>query len=82
MVSTEGNRDESRGGLRHLTNREKIKQIEFSFDAFIGPFLDEEDPEDFNLSWEFKKFVHSKKLKVLTAEREGVKKWKEQLLSR
>lgn len=62
-------------------NRETLKQLESHFDAFIAPFLDEDDPEDVNIAWEFKKFLHSKKIKILTAEREGLRKWKALLLS-
>lgn len=61
-------------------NREELNKLEEHFDAFIAPFLNEDDPEDVNIAWEFKKFLHSKKIKMLTAEREGLRKWKELLL--
>ncbi len=63
-------------------NRETLKQLEEHFTAFIAPFLNEDDPEDLHMAWEFKKFLHSKRLKMLTSEKEGLKKWKEVLLSR
>ncbi len=66
---------------RHQT-RETFKQLEDHFNAFIAPLLDEDNPEDLGISWEFKKFLHEKKLKLLTAENEGRKKWKESLLSK
>ena len=56
--------------------------MEEAFDGSVAPLLDQNDPEDVNLSWEFRKFLHSKRLKVLTAERESIKKWKHVLLSR
>ncbi len=65
-----------------MLTREKLKQLEGSFDAFISPLLDEDDVEDVRFAWEFKKFLHSKRLKVLTSERETLKRWKEQLLAR
>jgi hypothetical protein len=63
-------------------NRESIKQLEAHFDSYISPFLNENDPEDLNIAWEFRKFLHSKRIKMLTAEKEGIRKWKELLLSR
>jgi hypothetical protein len=32
--------------------------------------------------WEWQKFLHTKKLRLLTAEKEGLNKWKEALQSR
>jgi hypothetical protein len=63
-------------------DRKTLLQLQENFNAFIAPLLDEQDVEDVTLSWEFQKFFHTKKLKVLTAENEQVKKWKRVLLSR
>ena len=63
-------------------NRETLKDMERNFAQFIAPFLDEAQTEDVAFSWEFQKFLHMKKLKVLTAERAGLRKWKEVLLSK
>ncbi|MDV3244324.1 MAG: hypothetical protein LYZ66_04010 [Nitrososphaerales archaeon] len=63
-------------------NRETLDQLAKGFDSFIAPLLSDGDVEDVNLAWEFQKFLHLKKLKLLTAEREAVKKWKELLSSR
>ncbi len=63
-------------------DRETFKQLEDRFNAFIVPLLNEDNPEDLSISWEFKKFLHQKKLKLLTAENEGRKKWKQALLSK
>ena len=65
-----------------MRSRETIRQLEEHFSAFISPLLDEDDPEDVNIAWEFKKFLHSKRLKVFTAEKEELRKWKEALQSR
>ena len=65
-----------------MMGRETIKQLDEHFKAFVAPLLNENDPEDVNLAFEFEKFLHSKKLKMLTAEKEGLKKWKELLLSK
>ena len=78
---THGNvRAEGRAAM--AMNRENLKQLEEHFNAFISPFLNEDEPEDLNIAWEFRKFLHSKRLKMLTAEKEGLKKWKELLLSK
>jgi hypothetical protein len=61
---------------------ETLKKLEGNFADFIAPLLDENDPEDVHLAWEFQKFLHSKKLKLLTAENESLKRWKHVLLSR
>lgn len=63
-------------------NRDTLRQLEENFDAFVGPLLNDDDPEDVALAWEFRKFIHSKKLKILTVENENLKKWKQILLSR
>ncbi|MDG6901678.1 MAG: hypothetical protein JRM80_06920 [Nitrososphaerota archaeon] len=63
-------------------NRETLKRLEENYNAFIAPLLDDRDTEDVSLNWEFQKFAHTKRLRVLTAERDGIKKWKQVLLSR
>ena len=63
-------------------DRRKLSQLDGNFRAFVTPLLDENDPEDYQFMWEYQKYFHTKKLKVLTAENEGTKKWKELLLSR
>jgi hypothetical protein len=61
-------------------NRTQLTQLEDNFKAFVAPLLDGNDPQDYHFIWEFQKFFHGKKLEVLTAESQGVKKWKELLL--
>jgi len=68
--------------VRCIMNREKLGMLEENFHTFIAPLLNENDSEDYHFIWEFQKFFHTKKLQVLTAEKQGVKKWKELLLSR
>jgi len=63
-------------------NRENLRQLEDNFRSFIEPLLSEKDMEDYHFEWEFQKFLHSKTLQVLTAEKEGLKKWKELVVSR
>jgi len=63
-------------------NREKLSQMQENFKAFIEPFLNENDAQDYHLVWEWQKFLHAKKLQVLTAEGELLKRWKESLLNK
>ena len=63
-------------------NRDKLVKLESNFLSYIMPLLDENGTEDYGFVWEFEKFYHSKKLQVLTAEKQSVRKWKEQLLSK
>lgn len=62
--------------------KENLAKLEEHFDFFIVPLLNQNDPADLSISWEFKKFLHLKKLKLVTAENEVRKKWKERLLSK
>ncbi len=63
-------------------NRETFDRLEEHFRAFIEPLLDKNDAEDLSFAWEFQKFLHTKKLKLLTAESQGIKKWKQSLLTK
>jgi hypothetical protein len=63
-------------------NRRQLNGLEENFKTFIEPLLDGNAPEDYHFLWEWQKFFHSKKLLVLTAEKEGLNKWKEALQSR
>ena len=63
-------------------DRKSLNALNENFKAFIVPLLNENDPEDYHMIWEFQKFFHLKRLKVLTSESQGVRKWKESLLSK
>jgi hypothetical protein len=63
-------------------DRKSLNVLNENFKAFIVPLLNENDPEDYHMIWEFQKFFHLKRLKVLTSESQGVRKWKESLLSK
>ena len=62
--------------------RDALRRLEVAFEGTIAPLLNEDDPEDVNLMWEFRKFLHTKRIRVLTAERESVKKWKQVLFNK
>jgi hypothetical protein len=62
-------------------NRENLRQLEENFHRYIEPLLTERDLEDHHFAWEFEKFLHAKTLQVLTAERHGMRKWKDLLQS-
>jgi hypothetical protein len=53
-----------------------------NFKTFVEPLLNGNDPEDYHFIWEWQKYFHTKKLRLLTAEREGMLKWKEALQSK
>ncbi len=63
-------------------DRENLKKLEDNFRTFVQPLLNEKDMQDYHFLWEFEKFLNAKTLQVLTAEHEGMKKWKALLLSR
>jgi hypothetical protein len=63
-------------------NRRQLDSLETNFRTFIEPLLNGKDSEDYHFIWEFQKFLHTKKLRLLTAEKEGLNKWKEALQSR
>ncbi len=63
-------------------DRKRLSSLNENFKAFVLPLLDDDDPEDYHLIWEFQKFFHQKRLKILTAESVGARKWKELLQSR
>ena len=69
-------------GPRHMMDRKGLAALNDNFKAFIMPLLNEDDPEDYHLIWEFHKLFHEKRLRVLASESEGTKKWKEFLQSR
>jgi hypothetical protein len=63
-------------------DRKSLNLLNEHFKAFILPLLNEDNPEDYRLIWEFQKLFHSKRLQVMTAESKGVKTWKELLQRR
>jgi hypothetical protein len=63
-------------------NKDNLRNLESNFETYLVPFLDENDSEDLHLIWEFKKFLHSQRLRILTKEKEEMKKWKQLLMSK
>ena len=63
-------------------DRKTLNLLNDHFKVFILPLLNENEPEDYHLIWEFQKLFHSKRLQVMTAESKGIKTWKETLLRR
>jgi len=76
------NRNRGFHGFRVKLDRKSLSALNDNFKAFIVPLLNENNPEDYHLIWEFQKFFHSKRLQVMTAESEGTRKWKELLQSK
>lgn len=71
-----------RGQSRVRLDRKSLGALEENFKAFVLPLLDQNNPEDYHFIWEWQKFFHAKKLRVLTAESELVKRWKESLVAK
>jgi hypothetical protein len=53
-------------------DRKSLSQLNDNFKEFIVPLLNEKDPEDYHLIWEFQKLFHSKRVEILSAESGGV----------
>ena len=65
-----------------MMDRKGLNALGDNFKSFIMPLLNQDEPEDYHLIWEFQKYFHSKRLQILTAESAGMRKWKELLQSK
>ena len=63
-------------------DRKSLNALGENFKNFIMPLLNEKEPEDYHLIWEFQKFFHTKRLQIVTSESVGARNWKELLQSR
>jgi len=63
-------------------DRKTLSLLNDHFKAFILPLLNEDDPEDYHLIWEFQKLFHYKRLQIMTAESKTTKSLKEMLQRR
>jgi hypothetical protein len=57
-------------------DRKSLSLLSSNFHAYIMPLLDEGDPADYHVIWEFQKLFHAKRLEVMAAESRGAKDWK------
>jgi len=57
-------------------DRKSLSLLSSNFNAYIMPLLNEGDPEDYHVIWEFQKLFHAKRLEIITAESSGAKGWK------
>jgi hypothetical protein len=58
-------------------DRKSLSLLSSNFNAYIVPLLNQSDPEDYHVIWEFQKLFHAKRLEIVAAESRSVKDWKE-----
>jgi hypothetical protein len=63
-------------------NKTDLVQVEQIFRTFIIPLMEEDGMHDFDLIWEFEKYLTSKKDEIGRAEKHTVRKWQAPLLSK
>jgi len=54
-------------------DRKSLSLLSSNFRAYIMPLLNEGDPEDYHVIWEFQKLFHAKRLEIMVAESKSVK---------
>jgi len=54
-------------------DRKSLSLLSNNFNAYIVPLLNEGDPEDYRVIWEFQKLFHAKRLEIMAAESKRVK---------
>ena len=54
-------------------DRKSLSLLSSNFRAYIMPFLNEGDPEDYHLIWEFQKLFHAKRLEIMADESRTMK---------
>ncbi len=58
-------------------DRKSLRLLGSNFNTYIIPLLNEGDPEDYHVIWEFQKLFHAKRLEVMAAESKRTKDRKE-----
>jgi len=54
-------------------DRKSLSLLSSNFHAYIMPLLNESDPEDYHVIWEFQKLFHAKRLEIMGVETRNVK---------
>jgi len=54
-------------------DRKSLSLLSSNFRAYIMPLLNEGDPEDYHVIWEFQKLFHTKRLEIMAAESRNVR---------
>jgi hypothetical protein len=57
-------------------DRKSLSLLNSNFKAYIAPLLNEGDPEDYHVIWEFQKLFHAKRLEIMASESGSVKDWR------
>jgi hypothetical protein len=71
-----------KGGCIWQMDKNKLVQVEQVFRTFIMPLMDEDGMHDFDLIWEFEKYLTSKEDEIARAEKHIVRKWQVPLLNK
>lgn len=56
-------------------DRNKLARLEDNFHASILPLMDGNATDDYDLVWEFEKYLESKKEEIVSGEKQIVRKW-------
>ena len=54
-------------------DRKSLSLLTSNFHAYIMPLLNESDPEDYHVIWEFQKLFHAKRLEIMGVRSSSVK---------
>ena len=54
-------------------DRKSLSLLSSNFKAYIMPLLNEGDPDDYHVIWEFQKLFHAKRLEIMAAESRGAR---------
>jgi len=54
-------------------DRKSLSLLSSNFNAYILPLLNEGDPGDYHVIWEFQKLFHAKRLEIVAAESRSAK---------
>jgi len=57
-------------------DRKSLSLLSSNFNAYIIPLLNEGDPQDYHVIWEFQKLFHAKRLEIMASESSSVKDWR------
>jgi hypothetical protein len=54
-------------------DRKSLSLLSSNFNAYIIPLLNQGNPEDYHVIWEFQKLFHAKRLEIMAAESRSAK---------
>jgi len=54
-------------------DRKSLSLLNSNFNAYIMPLLNEGNPDDYHVIWEFQKLFHAKRLEIIASESRSTK---------